>query len=357
MAIPSSGAISLATIQTEYGGANPISLSEYYRGGTYVPNTATTTTIPTSGTISVSNFYGTSNTQYFTISANQTNLDLRTYVNGLGYNGLADVVVTINAGVTVYATTTGFYALTVTNFPRAVTITNNGSIMGAGGAGGSNAVGNGGQIALRVTQNVTIYNNGYVAGGGGGGGGAFYTYSNSRGYVAWTGGGGGAGGGAGGLGGNNGTTAGGAGGGLGAAGGNGTAFNSAGTNNFGFGGGSAGGGGCGTDNGRSTGPGGGSGGGGGRILPGTGGAGGTSRYSAFGGGGGSANGGGGNGASGALTAGAGGGGGWGAAGGTGYTRNESAVTARGGGAGGYASYTTTGTITWAATGTRYGTVA
>jgi hypothetical protein len=32
------------------------------------------------------------------------------------------------------------------------------------------------------------------------------------------------------------------------------------------------------------------------------------------------------------------------------------VTSRGGGAGGFASFTSPGTITWAATGTRYGTV-
>ena len=33
MALQSSGAISLSDIQTEFGGGNPISLSEYYRGG------------------------------------------------------------------------------------------------------------------------------------------------------------------------------------------------------------------------------------------------------------------------------------------------------------------------------------
>jgi hypothetical protein len=58
MTLQSSGAISLANIQTEFGGANPISLSEYYRGGGYT--TANNTGVPTSGTISISNFYGTS---------------------------------------------------------------------------------------------------------------------------------------------------------------------------------------------------------------------------------------------------------------------------------------------------------
>ena len=38
MALPSSGAISLLDLQNEYGGSSPISLSEYYRNGAYVPN-------------------------------------------------------------------------------------------------------------------------------------------------------------------------------------------------------------------------------------------------------------------------------------------------------------------------------
>jgi hypothetical protein len=52
MALQTSGAISLSNIQTEFGGSNPISLSEYYSaaGG-----------VPASGAISLSDFYGTSN--------------------------------------------------------------------------------------------------------------------------------------------------------------------------------------------------------------------------------------------------------------------------------------------------------
>ena len=36
----SSGAISLSNIQSEFGGSNPISISEYIRGGSLVPDTA-----------------------------------------------------------------------------------------------------------------------------------------------------------------------------------------------------------------------------------------------------------------------------------------------------------------------------
>lgn len=62
MAIPSSGAISLNTIQTEFGGSNPIGLNEYYAGGGLVPSgtSGTNGAVPSSGTISIANFYGTS---------------------------------------------------------------------------------------------------------------------------------------------------------------------------------------------------------------------------------------------------------------------------------------------------------
>jgi len=63
MPLPSSGPLSLANIQTEFGGSNPISLSEYYAGGGLVPagTTGTYGAVPSSGTISIRNFYGTSN--------------------------------------------------------------------------------------------------------------------------------------------------------------------------------------------------------------------------------------------------------------------------------------------------------
>lgn len=63
MALPSSGPLTMADIQTEFGGSNPISLSEYYAGGAYVPagTSGTYGAVPSSGTISIRNFYGTSN--------------------------------------------------------------------------------------------------------------------------------------------------------------------------------------------------------------------------------------------------------------------------------------------------------
>jgi hypothetical protein len=59
MVLQSTGAISFANIQTEFGGANPISLNEYYLNGAYTTGTGAAG-IPTSGAISLNNFYGKS---------------------------------------------------------------------------------------------------------------------------------------------------------------------------------------------------------------------------------------------------------------------------------------------------------
>lgn len=46
-------------LQNEFGGAHPISISEYYRGAGLVPGRAPNLGIPFSGQISISQFYGT----------------------------------------------------------------------------------------------------------------------------------------------------------------------------------------------------------------------------------------------------------------------------------------------------------
>lgn len=59
MALQSSGQISLLNVATEFGGSAPHSLSEYYGAAAGVPS---------SGTISLSNFYGTSSATDITYS-------------------------------------------------------------------------------------------------------------------------------------------------------------------------------------------------------------------------------------------------------------------------------------------------
>lgn len=62
MALQTSGAISINDLRTEFGDTpGSDSLSEYYRGGAYVPNITQNNSIPTGGTIRLSNFYGATN--------------------------------------------------------------------------------------------------------------------------------------------------------------------------------------------------------------------------------------------------------------------------------------------------------
>jgi len=213
MALPSSGQLTMSDIQTEFGGSNPISLSEYYAGGGLVPpgTSGTYGAVPSSGQISIQNFYGTSNAFSFTIAADQANANLRSLAVAAGWNQSSSVSATINSGVYVYSTSTGTPALTINgSFPGGVTLINSGVIQGMGGAGGTGgfAVANGtdgasGGLALSVSVAVSINNANTISGGGGGGGGAgmvqrFYGKGQST-TLTGSSGGGGIGGGAGGA--------------------------------------------------------------------------------------------------------------------------------------------------------------
>ena len=327
-------AISLANLQTEFGGSNPISLNEYYAGGSYVVAgtngfpSAVSTAIPSSGQISLSNFHGAVVSYSLTISSNTQNYNLRTALLAAGYSGSGafSVTVTINSGVYVWSNSTSLAAFDTGSLTGGtINIINNGFIMGKGGVGGTatNGTGASGGPAMSINQNVTINHTsgtGYIGGGGGGGG------------SGAAGGGGGAGGG---TGGSASGSSGGAGGSLGGTGGNGGGYGSTGGS-----GGSAGGGGGSWD--LKNAPNG-SGGGGGRVFPGVGGAG-ASRPSGtsntLGGTGGSAGNAGGNGEAAGP---GGGGGGWGAAGGTGGNGTGAAIS---GGSGGKAINTNGNTVTW-----------
>ena len=297
MALPgNNNSISLSQIQTEFGGEHPISLTEYYRNGTYV--TSNNTSVPTTGEISMSDFFGTERMFYLTLSANTADADLQTLASTAGWTS-GPITLTINAGVYVYATGANA-ALTVNNLDTNVIINNYGYVLGLGGRGGNaNASGSPGGTGIYLGEPAVVnnYSGAFICGGGGGGAGA----------SGWGAGGGGAGGGRGGnftySGGGNG----GAGGGPGLKGGNGAS-----RLGYGWGaGGEAGGqGGSGESNSGTDDAG--AGGGGGRIVPGrdvrVNSGGNNNGWGAKGSGGGNA---GGNGSG----RGGGGGGGWGASGG------------------------------------------
>jgi hypothetical protein len=315
MAINTTGPISIGSIVTEFGGTAPHSLSEYYRNGPFV--TSNNTGIPTAGTISLSNFYGAVKLFIFNITEDVQQINLRTYLLARGWDGNAPVQLSLAAGRYLWSDSTAVPAVTTGTFPGGLVFTNNGFIMGKGGAGGNadarDTTGNTrdgrpGGTAISLSAACSIINNGYIGGGGGGGGAG--PQRNDSGEIIGSGGGGGAGGGAGGTGysitSSNTVEAswpGGAGGAIGTVGGQGTGGESVANTN---GGGAGGAGGRFIQQNMETDDASG-GGGGGRIFPGVGGVGVGS-----GGSGGSAG-------NPGVSNTAGGGGGWGAAGGDGST--------------------------------------
>lgn len=351
--------LSFSELQTEFGGSNPISMSEYYRNGSYV--TDNNVDVPTSGVISMSEFYGASKKFVVTVSATATNVSAATLLTAAGWNTESFFQININSGVTLYSTSTANGGLTISgSYPYGFAVVNSGVLMGMGGQGGSDSslAGENGGPALKIvnsytTAQMSVTNNSgaYIAGGGGGGG------AQNNGEIKG-GGGGGAGGGSGGLArqfrGGYYLGSAGAGGALGAAGGTGTGDGNSITSASG-GGAGGGGGGYDLDGISATRDGGCCGAGGGRILPGSGGAGGGGGSGCNGGSGGSGGAVGGNGQPSVAGghAGAGGGGGWGAAGGTGGGDAGSVA----GGAGGATVQKNGSTVTVTNSGTLYGSVA
>ena len=94
MAVTSSEPISITDLVTEFGGDAPHSLTEYYRNGGLVPTNSTNGSVPTSGAISLTNFFGTTAT---------SGTDDRTLTTGYGFYGL---------GLTAY----GFNSLDFSNY-------------------------------------------------------------------------------------------------------------------------------------------------------------------------------------------------------------------------------------------------
>lgn len=240
MTLQASGAISIANISVELGEA---STTTHSLNDASFRNLA----VVASGAISMSNFYGKANAFAFnaTIASNTTDYNIKSAAIAAGWNQVLKLIatITVNAGIYVYASSTGAYGMqTGSTFPAGSTLSvvNNGFILGRGGNGGNcptvnSANGNPGTAggpAFLASNAVTITNNGTIGGGGGGGGSA----GQSRLAVGIGGGGGGrplgsggsgarTGGGAGGAGtltgagaGGTGTFVGGAGGGLGAGG-------------------------------------------------------------------------------------------------------------------------------------------
>jgi hypothetical protein len=72
MTLQTSGPITFADIQTEFGGSNPIEFGEYYSGGAYVPPFTYgfgAFPVPSSGPLNIADFYGTTKNVSITLPA------------------------------------------------------------------------------------------------------------------------------------------------------------------------------------------------------------------------------------------------------------------------------------------------
>lgn len=198
-----------ATISVSYNGSGVINLrivfDEIPDGAFVTTGTSATVTIRNPSSTYITNTWGTPTVTStvtpvslpllsLTISANQTNLDLRSYAISQGWDQNLELIVTIAGPTKIYSTSTGTPALTIAgSFPNGITLINNGGIYGMGGDGGQGQAptgnGGGGGTALSVSSAATVTNNGTIAGGGGGGGGG--AAGGTGGNVGGGGGGGG----------------------------------------------------------------------------------------------------------------------------------------------------------------------
>jgi hypothetical protein len=206
MALPASGAISLndVNVELDLSATAAVSLNDAAVRGLFGV---------ASGAINMADGYGKSNLFQFSVTTNQGNFNISSAATAAGWDGVASLEMTIDAGVYIYGVSTSIAALQIgsADASTGLSIINNGYIVGQGGAGGrgayyytfssgtqldSGGAGNGsvggGAIFVVFGQFVTITNNGVIGGGGGGGGGG---EARVLGSGPWSGGHGGGGGG------------------------------------------------------------------------------------------------------------------------------------------------------------------
>jgi hypothetical protein len=174
MSIPLTGPVTLAQLQIEFGGTDPVSLDEYYRGGAFVPNTTRNASIPTSGAISLEEFRGSSKTATVTYA-----------IIGGGGGGGAGRDDDGGAGYGLYATSGGNSSISGTGVQ---------TITAAGGSGGfsfafvfsappsageSTIYGPGGAGGATQQFGQSAPSTSYGAAGGGGGGDNPQTFDSS----------------------------------------------------------------------------------------------------------------------------------------------------------------------------------
>lgn len=183
MPLQSSGAISLNDLQTEFGGSNPIAITEYYRGGGLVPNVTVNNSVPTSGQISLSNFYGASAVDVIPAAFDINNISGNANSNQI-------TITSINTPITLNFGTSNAYASGIDPDPLEIgdelDVTLDLYIYVNGSLANSvqwNSFGGGSSSNITLNAKVTVSNNdtvkaGFGVSGSGGSGGATFNITN-----------------------------------------------------------------------------------------------------------------------------------------------------------------------------------
>lgn len=178
----------------------------YSANGTFTV-TLTVTNAAGSSVKTISNLVSTQFTANIVLTADESNVNIRSKLLAAGWNGSTPVIgsLTINSGVVISADSTNQYALRTGGLPTGsgINIFNYGYIVGMGGVGGNGqwqhdadagkavswvvdipvSSGSSGGPALGLDSGDTgacsLYNYGVIAGGGGGGGGAISSIQTS----------------------------------------------------------------------------------------------------------------------------------------------------------------------------------
>ena len=152
MAVPSSGAVSIQDLVDEFGGSTPHSISEYYRGGSLVPNVSANNSVPTSGTVALTNFYGAVDATFIAASGGTETTSGDFKIHTFNSNG----TFTVNSVGNSAGSNTVEYLV----------------VAGGGGGGNKqNAGGGGGAGGYRTAASFSVSAQGYSITVGGGGSG------------------------------------------------------------------------------------------------------------------------------------------------------------------------------------------
>jgi hypothetical protein len=163
MTIPTQGPVKFSDLQSTFGGTNPISMSEYYRGGVNVPVGTNTDGIPASGAIDVAAFRGTTpfaSVYYEVIGAGGAGGYGRAngYGSGRAASGGGSSITGSGVSISVSGGIGGLNAVI------------DGDTVGRGSDGQGTAYGSGGAGASNFAVGGHAPSTSYGAGGGGAGG-------------------------------------------------------------------------------------------------------------------------------------------------------------------------------------------